>query len=106
HRFFRPVVLVFSFFTLLQLGSGALLYGMKIGFHPAQTIEFYKGSEAAVALYPSHPDRFVSARTFTGMAKGAVGHCAAYGLLCFAIMHLLRSLTARTLWMARADALG
>ncbi|MBI3394467.1 MAG: hypothetical protein HY042_01390 [Spirochaetia bacterium] len=106
HAYFRPVILVFSLFALLQFATGAVLYTAKIGFHPGQTIEYYKGSEAARRLYPEQDDHFMQARTFAGMAKAAVGHSMAYALICFLITHLLRSLTARTPALHRADKLA
>lgn len=106
HRAFRPVILIFSFFVFLQLGTGALLYAWKIGFHPASTFEYYRGSEAMKSVYPDRPDRFIQPRTFSGLVKSAVGHSIAYGLMCFLLTHLLRSLAFQTPGARWTDALS
>ncbi len=103
HRVFRPVILIFCFFTFLQFGTGAILYAWKIGFHPASTLEYYRGSETMRAIYPDRPDRFIQPRTFSGLVKSAVGHSIAYGLVCFFITHLLRSLASGTKHARLAD---
>lgn len=92
HKFFRPVLLLFLIFTGLQLFTGALLYLWKMGFGPAQTIEYYFGSERMLELFPGKPDRFLQARTFTGLVKVTLGHFLAYGVLVFFLTHLARSL--------------
>lgn len=106
HNAFRPVVLVFSVLAFFQFATGAVLYGLKIGFHPASTYEYYRGSETMRAHFPERPDRFVEPRTFSGLAKSAVGHSIGYALICFLITHLLRSLTAGTSAFRRADRLS
>ncbi len=92
HARFKPAILVFALFVLLQFGTGVLLYVNKIGLHPADTLEYYVGSEAMLKVYPGRPDRFKQPRTFMGLAKFAMAHFAAFGIICFILAHLLRSL--------------
>lgn len=106
HKAFRPVLLCFCLFTFLQFGTGAIMYGWKIGFHPASTLEYYRGSEAMRSMYPDRPDRFMQPRTFSGLMKSAVGHSLAYGLMCFLITHLLRSLASGTTHSRLADRIS
>ncbi len=95
HRYFRPLLMFFMIFVVLQLGTGFALYAWKIGLHPASTLEYYLGSERMLETYPDRPDRFLQARTFEGLLKIAVGHLAAYGLTVFLLTHLVRSLSGR-----------
>ena len=95
HALFRPVLKTFAVFLLLQFFSGALLFYLKIGFHPASALEFYVGSEIMRKTYPERPDRFKRSRTFQGLVKSSLGHVLAYGVIAFILAHFLRSLGAR-----------
>ncbi len=92
-RALRMVTLFFALFVLLQFTSGAILYVVKIGLHPAETLEYYAGSEAMRVVYPERPDRFHRPRSLEGLVKFSVGHLAAFALIAFLCAHLLRSLT-------------
>ena len=94
HKIFKPLTLFFCLFVFLQFLSGVFLYGVKIGFHPADTLEFYVGSEEMLKVYPGRADRFKRGRSLPGMVKFALGHIAAFALICFILTHLLRSLRA------------
>lgn len=91
----RWVTALFAVFVLLQFGTGAVLYVVKIGIHPAQALEYYAGSEAMRVIYPERPDRFGRPRSMEGLVKFSVGHIAAFALIAFLCGHLLRSLTPR-----------
>ncbi|MEQ9364723.1 MAG: hypothetical protein RIF32_10785 [Leptospirales bacterium] len=94
HSFFRPSILLVLTCRALQLLTGALLYLWKLGFHPARTIEYYFGSERMLELFPGSVDRFIQARSLTGMIKVTLGHLLAYGVLVFFLTHLARSIAA------------
>lgn len=89
----RTATLCFGVLVLLQFASGALLYAVKIGLHPADTLEYYAGSAAMQKVYPQQPDRFRRAKTLEGLIKFSVGHIASFALIAFLVGHLLRSLT-------------
>lgn len=92
HRFFRPILILFTGFLLLQLFSGLLIYLWKIGLDPARGIEYYFGSERMLALYPDRADRFIQGRSLDGLLKVMLGHFLAYGIMVFFLTHLARSL--------------
>ncbi len=97
---------MFCFLQLLQFVSGAWLYALKIGFVASDTLEYYVGSEEMIKIYPDRPDRFMPQKTLGGMLKMSVGHTLAFGLLCFMLTHLLRSLAKNSGRMRMADNLS
>ncbi|MCB1304339.1 MAG: hypothetical protein KDK37_08680 [Leptospiraceae bacterium] len=106
HSFFRPAVLIFALFTILQLITGSILYVQKIGIGPSGALEYYQGSNAMLAKYPENQDHFRNPATFEGLLKTAVSHCLAYGLFAFLLLHLLRSLLADGAARSGAEWLG
>ncbi|MBE7437475.1 MAG: hypothetical protein HS115_03390 [Spirochaetales bacterium] len=87
----RRLLLVYSIFFALQLASAALLYLEKVGFHPAQVMEAYRGSEAMLVAFPDREDRFRSPRTFSALLGLASGHFLAFGLCGFVFLHWFKS---------------
>jgi len=103
HSFFKPILIFFAVCMMLQFFTGAVLYAVKIGFHPASTLEYYIGSEKMREKFPDRPDRFMQPRTLEGMMKAAVGHSMGYALIFFILAHLLRSLARQNNRIERAD---
>ena len=86
------VIILFGVMTVLFVLSGAWLFWQKTGFGIAGVIEYYAGSETALQYFPDMPDRFVNAKTVSGLLKSVLPHMLVYGLLVFIIVHLLAAL--------------
>ena len=85
------VILYYSFFSICFILSGAALFYQKTSFLPSGVYEYYKGSEAALEVYPEKEDRFINKKTFRGLLKSVIPHFLVYGLVIFTGMHLYRS---------------
>jgi len=92
HAEFRPVLLGYALFVALQFLSGSALYLLRVGPTAADAFEYYQGSEAALERFPGRPDRFLPAKTFTGILKTQTPHTIAFATLFFILVHLIRSL--------------
>ncbi len=92
HRYFAAPLLFFCLFVALQIGTGATLYFVHIGMDPTAVFEYYRGSEAMLAVFPDATDHFREPRTAAGLVKIAIGHLVAYGSVVFLLAHWLRSL--------------
>lgn len=84
----RNLLIFWTLLIALQGGTGILLFGYRIGFAPENIIEYYGGSEALLKSYPHAKDRFMPAKTFTGLWKAVHMHGLAYPLFVFLIYHL------------------
>ncbi len=76
---FRPLILIFTGFVLVQAVSAAVLFATKLGFTPTSIEGFYRGSEAAM----TRP------RSLTGLLEVAVPHLLAVPLTLFIVIHLV-----------------
>jgi len=81
----------YTLFFALQLISAALLYLEKVGFHPAEVLEAYRGSEAMIAAFPGRDDHYRSPRSFSSLLGLASGHFLAFGLAGFIFLHWFKS---------------
>ncbi len=94
HAEFRPVLLGYTLFVVLQFATGIAMYWMKAGPRAADAFEYYRGSEAALQRFPDRPDRFLPEKTAAGILKIQAPHTIAFGALFFILMHLVRSIDA------------
>lgn len=92
---FRPAILAYAAYVILQFATGTALYWWKVGPQTADAVEYYLGSEAALKRFPERPDRFVAAKTPTGLLKTQAPHTIAFGTMFFVLIHLVRSLGMR-----------
>ncbi len=76
---FRPLVLVFAGFVLVEALTAAALFAMKQGLTPASIEAWYLGSEAAMTR----------ARSLVGMLEVLVPHLLAVPLTLFVVVHLV-----------------
>ncbi len=76
---FRGPCLAFAAFLLVQAGSAAALFAMKLGPGPGSVRAFYLGD-------PAH---FAAARTLGGLLEVAVPHLVAIPLAIFAVAHVV-----------------
>lgn len=91
HAEFRPILLGYALFVIVQFATGIALYWVKAGPSAADAFEYYRGSEAALLRYPDRVDRFLPARTAAGILKTQAPHTIAFGALFFILLHLVRS---------------
>lgn len=90
-RFWKVILITFYVFSFLQLLSGTYLFFEKIGWHPADIVEYYHGSEAMLAQFPGRPDRFKNPASWEGRLETVFAHAIAYSVLVLGLTHLLRS---------------
>ena len=76
---FRPLILIFAGFVLVQAVSAAVLFALKLGLGPASIESFYRGSATAM----TRP------RSLTGLLEVAVPHLLAVPLTLFIVIHLV-----------------
>ncbi|MEW6433454.1 MAG: hypothetical protein AB1730_18265 [Myxococcota bacterium] len=76
---FRPLVLVFAGFVLVQLVTAAVLFAMKLGCSLASVEAFYRGA----------PDAMTRPRSLAGLLETTVPHLLAVPLTVFVIVHLV-----------------
>lgn len=76
---FRPLILIFAGFVMVQAVSASALFAMKLGLAPASIEAFYLGSEVAM----TRP------RSFAGLLEVAVPHLLAIPLTLFTVIHLV-----------------
>lgn len=76
---FRGAALGFAAYLLVQAGSAAVLFTLKLGGGAAGVREFYLGAE----------ERFVAAKSLAGILEVAVPHLAAIPLVLFAAAHVV-----------------
>ncbi len=76
---FRWPSLAFAAFLLVQAASAAVLFTLKLGGGVAGVRAFYLGA----------PERFVAAKTLSGLLEVAVPHLAAIPLVLFAAVHVI-----------------
>ncbi|MBL8019394.1 MAG: hypothetical protein JNM27_06995 [Leptospirales bacterium] len=92
HANFKPAILLFGLFVILQFTSGVTMYSLRAGISYADTLEYYFGSEEAGRRFPGREDRFIEPKTLAGIAKSQTPHSIAFGLIFFILAHLVRSL--------------
>lgn len=89
---FRIPLAAFSIFAGLVFVTGVILYAGKAGISTDENYEYYMGSEAARRQQPDRVDRFLAAKTTTGILKTQTPHSIGFAILFFILFHLLRSL--------------
>jgi hypothetical protein len=77
-RFAGPIA-AFVAMVAIVMGTAAVLFARKMGFHPEQVRAFYLGSEAT----------FAPPRTLAGLLEVAVPHLLAIPMLVFVTLHLV-----------------
>ncbi len=85
---FRGASLAFAAYLLVQAGSAAVLFVLKLGGGAEGIRDFYLGSE----------ERFTAAKSLAGILEVAVPHLVAVPLVLFAAAHVVgfaRALPAR-----------
>jgi hypothetical protein len=92
HAEFRPIVLGYALFVIIQFLTGAGTYWLKAGPTAADAYEYHRGSEAALKRFPDRPDRFLPEKTAAGVLKTQAPHTIAFAALFFILVHLIRSL--------------
>lgn len=92
HADFKPAIILYGLFVILQFATGASMYALRAGTLYEDTVEYYLGSEEAVRRFPGREDRFLAPKTIGGIAKSQVSHTLAFGLMFFVLAHLVRSL--------------
>ncbi len=100
---FRWPALGFAAYLLVQAGSAAALFALKLGGGAAGVRDFYLGA----------PDRFVAAKSLAGLLEVTVPHLAAIPLVLFAAIHVIgfarslpRTLFTTLVALSFASALG
>ncbi|HEY6101426.1 MAG TPA: hypothetical protein VIW03_18455 [Anaeromyxobacter sp.] len=76
---FRWPSLAFAAYLLVQAGSAAALFVLKLG----------GGASGVRAFYLGAPERFTQARSLAGLLEVAVPHLAAVPLVLFAAVHVI-----------------
>lgn len=84
------LVLLFAF-AALQTVSGSVLFFTKAGWHAADVIEYYRGSETMLEHFPDRTDRFRSAPGLVGRLEVAFAHTFACSLLGFVVLHVVQA---------------
>lgn len=90
-RFWKGILVTFYLLSFLQLVSGTYLFFEKIGWHPADIVEYYHGSETMLAHFPDRPDRFKNPASWEGRLETVFAHAIAYSVIVLGLTHLLRS---------------
>jgi hypothetical protein len=100
---YRLPALAFAVYLVLQAGSAAALFAMKLGGSPERVRAFYLGSE----------ERFTAPRSLEGLLEVAVPHLVAIPLVLFAVVHVVGFARARPsrafsalVWISFASALA
>ncbi len=76
---YRYSILYFLTFSLLLLISGTMLFEHKIGLSAQSINEYYLGNS----------DKFIPAKTATGVLKIVLPHIFAFGLFVMVVLHFL-----------------
>ena len=76
---YKYTVLYFLLFSLLLLLSGILLFGEKIGFSQEAILLYYLGDE----------ERFLIAKSMSGILKVVLPHIFAFGLFGMVVLHFV-----------------
>ena len=76
---YKYAVLYFLAFSLLLMTSSVLLFSEKIGFSSQAIVEYYLGNE----------DKFIVAKSFSGVLKIVLPHIFAFGLFVMVILHFV-----------------
>jgi len=70
-------ILYFLLFSLMLLASSILIFNEKIGFSLQSVLEYYQGNE----------DKFIAAKSTSGILKIILPHIFAFGLFIMVILH-------------------
>lgn len=86
-----PASILLTLFGLafLLAASGATMFLLKVGWHPAGIIEYYRGSDVMLQHFTDYEDHFRSAPDVPGRLEIVFAHTFAYALLGFLLLHLL-----------------
>ena len=76
---YKYTVLYFLLFSLLLLLSSILLFGEKIGFLQEAILLYYLGDE----------EKFLIAKSMSGVLKIVLPHIFAFGLFCMVVLHFV-----------------
>ena len=76
---YKYSIVYFLAFSLLLLVSGIMLFEDKIGFSIQEITKYYLGDE----------EKFIVAKTSTGILKIVLPHIFAFGLFAMVILHFL-----------------
>jgi uncharacterized membrane protein (UPF0136 family) len=76
---FRCPALGFAAYLIVQAGSAAALFALKLGGDAGGVRAFYLGA----------PERFTAAKSLAGMLQVAVPHLVAIPLVLFAVIHVI-----------------
>ena len=70
-------ILYFLLFSLMLLTSSILIFNEKIGFSVQSVLEYYQGNE----------DKFITAKSTSGILKIILPHIFVFGLFIMVILH-------------------
>ncbi|MFT5661041.1 MAG: hypothetical protein ACI9TV_001687 [Sulfurimonas sp.] len=76
---YKYSIVYFLAFSMLLVGSGVMLFEQKIGFSTNAIVAYYLGDE----------DKFIVAKSSTGILKIVLPHLFAFGLFAMVILHFL-----------------
>ena len=76
---YKYSIIYFLLFSTLLLGSSILIFENKIGFSINAILSYYQGDE----------QKFISAKTTTGLLKIILPHIFAFGLFIMVVLHFL-----------------
>jgi len=79
HKAYKVSILYFSFFTLLLLVSGYMIFESKIGFDTLRATNYYLGND----------EIFMAVKTNSGILKLILPHIFAFALLSMVALHFL-----------------
>lgn len=91
---FRPLVLVFACFVLVQVASAAALFALKFGLTPAKVATSFVGDGA-----------LVRPRSLAGLLEVLVPHLLAIPLTVYVVVHLISWASGRSPGLTRLSRL-
>jgi len=76
---YRYAIVYFLLFSFILLASASALFEIKIGFSPLGIMEYYNGNE----------EKFIPAKSFSGILKTALSHIFVFGLFIMVLLHFI-----------------
>ncbi|WP_373003313.1 hypothetical protein [Sulfurimonas sp.] len=78
-RAYKLSIVYYLVFSLLLIASAVMLFEYKIGFSYGGIVDYYLGNE----------DKFIPAKSTSGILKTALPHIFSFGLISMILLHFL-----------------
>lgn len=78
-RAYKLSIIYYLIFSLLLIASAVMLFEYKIGFSYEGVLDYYLGNE----------DKFIPAKSTSGILKLALPHVFSFGLIAMVLLHFL-----------------